>query len=84
MAENPLRLADEMPRERFADCKQLIETEPVQDIERFLNFLKNFDNISELIVINHMTIWRLPPSEPDFLFKLENFNLFCSKFFFHL
>ena len=71
---------------RFIDLNKIIVSRPVQDIERFLNLLKNFANIYSLIFQcdqPHVLLDRLPdhcalqslrickPSDPNFLFRLR-------------
>ena len=111
LAENPLRLADEIPfnddldytaiervapgsemniLKRFTNLYTVWVRRPVQDIERFLGFLKNFDNIVRLEfecdqpqdlfdrMPKHCAVQRLDinrkPSDFQFLFRLKHLN----------
>ena len=113
LAENPSRLADEIPfyrrldyagiervapgsemnvLKRFTDLTIFNVSKPVQDIERFLVLLKNFDSISELKFLcdqpqelfdrlpEYCAVQRLkicrPVSDLKFLLRLKNLTHF--------
>ena len=88
------RLADEIPLcdrlmyGTIEDLKRIVLTKPVQDTERFLNFLKNLPNIWDLQFFSehpqelfdrlpgHCAVQKLliwrPPPDLDFLFRLNH------------
>ena len=73
---------------RFTDFNKLIVNRPVQDTQRFLDFLKNFENFAQLKVDGdqpqdlfdrlpeHCAVQKLtvyhPPSDLAFLFRLKH------------
>ena len=72
---------------RFTNLNEIVVDSPVRDVERFLNFLKNCEYISELVfsrdqpalfdrLPEHSAVQKLtlysPPSDLDFLFRLKH------------
>ena len=78
---------------RFTDLNKLIVKRPVQDIERFLDLLKNCENIVQLWVVcdqpqdlfdrlpEHSAVQKLtltcPPPDLAFLFRLKHLIRLC-------